>query len=153
MEKSTSLPFCVEHTGDFHGVKIPGWIRFFDVRIPDEKMFTPETKYKGRNPLSSERAEIVCGLYEPGEFHESSWPISCQAYRDFRTCPEGVVIGAAEDMIREAVRIRKVYQDTPVQESNGRGGSVNYLPVLVYLANYGWGVVADRRVYRVAYFD
>ena len=147
---TTTIPHCVEHKGQFLGVKLPKWLRAFDCRCPESGAF-----YKaphGETLYGCERAQFALGLKQ-GWSGDATTPVSCQAYRDFRDTNPEELARVAVDMIREAKRLRREYQaalrnPAPANE----GGSGHYAPVAISLANYGWSVIADRRAYAVQRF-
>lgn len=158
------MGYAKEITGEWYGVKIPAWLRVFDVRCSEEDLFadssrapwTIETKEGPKRPLlwSGERAEVDCGLRTATERHATT-PVSGSHYRDLRTADEAYCAETVRKMIAEAERLRAVYEaaKAAAKPNKNHGGSCYYMPVFVSLANYGWGVTCDERTMVVEYFQ
>lgn len=140
--------YAKEIKGEWHGVKIPSWIRLFDCRT-EEDAKTPKAPW-GEYLYGSERAAADLGLrgvLESGErFHYDTVPTSCQTYIDSRTCKPEELVRQFSDAVKRAGELRKEYLQTKKnQKEKPDGGSCLYLPVAIAISNFGWSIISDRR--------
>lgn len=143
--------YSIEIKGSWFGVAIPAWLRVFDVRGTDADL--GHKSPWGSTLWSSERAEVDLGL-RGEQVRNATAPVNCSTYTDARTAPQEELARQVADMIQAADKLRLEYQAaTHHLALQGQGGSVLYLPVAVYLANYGWGVIADKRTQIVRSFQ
>jgi hypothetical protein len=85
---------------EWHGVKIPKWLRAFDCR-GDE---LPKSPW-GTTLYSCEKAEVDLGLRTAKEGFATS-PLSCSTHIDARECDESELTRQIADMVREARKLR-----------------------------------------------
>lgn len=151
------MSYAIERKGEWAGVVLPEWLRFFDCRCGDKGM--PEGQHAGvRAPwggtlYGSERAAADMGLRGEGIWEDTT-PISCSTYIDARTAGDKEIAKQLQDAIKAADKMRQEFLDAvkhPRQPN--QGGSCCYLPSAITIANYGWSILADRRMYVVRAFN
>lgn len=130
MARIEKMVGCVEYTKEWEGVKLPSKFRVFDCRMDDALLDVSKTA-KGRTLWSSERAEYAMGIRDDDNHADTSHPIGCQAYEDFRTCKPERLVKAIEGMVADGIKCLKgTYGNKPT--------------LLVALGNYGWTVISPR---------
>ena len=123
---------------EWYGVKIPRWLRVFDCRGDG-------TVKAWRTLWASEAAEVDLGLRTETESHATT-PVSGSGYADMREYEPDAKLAVAR-MVQEAKKLRLAYTEALGKPpTEGDGGSCHYPPVAVALCNFGWSVIADRRV-------
>jgi hypothetical protein len=127
----------IEHTKELYGVKIPPWLRAFDCRA---------YAYFGCGLYGSERAEADLGLRSEKENH-STTPESCNPHIDNREAMPEELKRQVTDMVASATKMRDKFLKMAKRGSNLKGGTAIYLPVAVALSNFGWSIIADKRIY------
>ena len=144
------MSFSTEIKGSFCGVNIPGWLRFFDCRWPDDKDF-PKTPY-GASLMGYEKAAFDIGLLSQNE-RNAVTPISCTTYVDHRTANHKLMQPIIINMIDSVIKLNDEFlllKEKKLKAKNG--GQAIYQPMFVALSNFGWTIVADRRNYVIRPF-
>ena len=138
------MPFSIEITGTFAGVKIPAWLRVFDCRASDADAGARSPW--GTSLYGSERAAVDMGLRAPGEYNDTT-PISCSTYIDARTADEAEIARQLRDGLKEAAKLLAEFEAAKASSKGkpANGGSCLYRPVAFCLSNYGWCVLSDAR--------
>ena len=148
----TRLMTMPEPLVEFCGVRFPDWLPLFDCRSPEDVI---ELDPSGQvYVFGGERAEYALGLrsFENG-IYDGTEPISISGFGDTRDEAGWAAKRLPEilrDLIETAEEMKKKYESLSTYAGPyEHGGSCYYLPRAVYLANYGAGLVCDRRNYRV----
>ena len=134
---------------EWHGVKIPEWLRVFDCRGEE----LPKVPW-GQTLFASEKASVDLGLLSETDSF-SACPLSCSTYTDSRIAAEAELTRQVTDMVNRAEMFKEQYleaKETPGNDK-GFGGSAYYLPVAVALSNFGWSVISDRRLSVTKFFQ
>lgn len=143
--KHSEIKFSTEITsGEWYGVTLPKWLRFFDCRSSDS-WNAPKAPW-GESIYSGERAQIDLGLkrgyYEDNDATTLVSSTSC----DSRTACMGELARQISDMIEAAEKFRRDYEKYKDKVAKpGEGGSCFYLPVAAEVSNFGWSIIADKR--------
>lgn len=165
------VPYCVLAVAP-PGVRLPRSVPVFDVRtfhgldgalapwevtLPEREVWgetAPAVTYRPRL-YAGERAEVALGLRGPrpaaesldglpGTFYHAASPLFGSGY----ACKSEGDYAAALKRIRSALaevwRAYRAAKRDPGANA-GHGGAVHYKPVGAYVANYGWGVLADEK--------
>jgi len=144
------LPACPETYGVRGAFECEG-IPVVDCRAPDavdpydNAIDSPD----GFRMYASERAAYWLGL-RPG--YQDATPIRGSGY--CRLTDDSIDLPRALARAVEAFRdAQAAFNASPAGPCKGdHGGSWNVKPLCITLSNYGWAVLADRRVYRVKPF-
>ena len=139
--------YSIEHVGEWAGVVLPSWIRFFDCRCEDKDAGT-KTPWGGYL-WGSERAAVDLGLRGKG-YWEDTTPLSCSTYIDARKAGDKEVARQLTQAIQDAQKFLKEWEEATHTE--GQGGSCLYCPVGITISNYGWSIISDRRTIKVRAF-
>lgn len=145
------MPFSKEIVKVWYGVEIPEWLRAFDCR-QDESNDLPKSSW-GITLYSSEKAEVDLGLFSERENH-STIPQSCRTYIDSRSAHNEELTRQVKDMIRTAETMKLEYDKAKASKKNSpHGGSTCYMPVAITMSNFGWSVIADKRISATKWFQ
>ncbi len=140
------------------GVEFPDWLLVFDCRW-SEDLDLPLDPSGQVLMYGSERAEYALGLrsYERQEYNSASL-VSSQGLADTRQPGFGhedarnSLLSLIEHATEERAKYLALGEDWEDRDT-GLGGRAFHLPVAVALANYGASLIADRRIYRVQFFN
>jgi hypothetical protein len=144
------MKYAIEITsGEWYGVALPEWLRFFDCRNSDS-WSAPKAPW-GESIYGGERAQIDLGL-KRGYYEDNNATtlVSCSTYIDSRTACMGELTRQVTNMIEAAERFRRDYERykskiTKPEDCYANGGSCFYLPVAAEMSNFGWSIIADDR--------
>lgn len=147
--KHSEIKFSTEITsGEWYGVTLPEWLRFFDCRGEFNISWTPW----GERVCGGDRAKIDLGLKRGYyEDNDATTLVGCSTYIDSRTACIGELGRQVSDMIEAAEKFRRDYEKyknkiaKPGENCYANGGSCFYLPVAAAMSNFGWSIIADKR--------
>lgn len=151
------MKFATEITsGEWYGVALPEWLRFFDCRTCDGDSI-PRAPW-GESIYAGDRAKLDLGL-KRGYYEEddSTTLVSCSTYIDSRRACMGELGRQVSDMIEAAEKFRRDYEKSQSKiakagDCYANGGSCFYLPVAAEISNFGWSIIADKRTCIVVSF-
>lgn len=144
------MSYAIEMVGTWYGVRIPRWLRAFDVR---GDVFAKPVAPWGATLWSSECAEVDLGLRTENDRFGTT-PLSCSTYTDARHADDAELARQVKDMVKEARRFRLEYlRAKRLITEHGQGGSCLYMPVAVSMANFGWSIISDTRTCVVRAFQ
>jgi hypothetical protein len=142
------MTFAKEIKGSWFGVTIPDYLRAFDCR-GDE---TPVTSW-GHTLFGSDKAGVDLGLRKENESF-STTPISCSTYVDARTANDAELARQVKNMLGAVDALKLRYEDAVAHPApKGQGGGAEYLPVAIEMSNFGWSVIADKRIYAIKSYN
>jgi hypothetical protein len=154
------MPYAKEIVdGTFLDHPIPSWLRVFDCRKPEGQEFTKAPwsyKVNGKTVspslIGEDLAEMDLGL-RTRDGSNATHPEYCNRYGDLRD-DDLETQDAIKHMIAAAYKIHDEWVACLTPESALVDcGKVCYKPIAVALCNFGWSVIADRRISRVVAFS
>jgi hypothetical protein len=130
----------------WHGIVLPAGLRAFDCR-GDNVIRSPW----GTVLFASEKAECDLGLRKQNEWYATT-PVSCHTYIDSRRAADSQLRQLVKAMVSESGKLWDKWEAAAASRPTSHGGEAVYRPLALCLENFGWCILADKRMSRTRYF-